>query len=38
MSKYKRPVALLNRVERDGILSWEGSARGYSNPKLPDFR
>lgn len=38
MSKYKRPVALLNRVERDGELSWEGSARGYSNPKLPDFR
>ena len=38
MSKYKRPVALLNRVEKDGQISWEGSARGYSNPKLSDFR
>ena len=38
MSKYKRPVALLNKIDHDGEISWEGSARGYSNPKLPDFR
>ena len=39
MSKYQRPVAILNKCEdEDGNITWEGSARGYEKSKLKDFR
>lgn len=38
MSKYKRPVAILSKTERDGVEAWEGSARGYEKSKMNDFR
>lgn len=39
MAKYQRPVLLLNQVVNDeGVVSWEGSARGYSESSLTDFR
>lgn len=38
MSKYKRPVVLLSKVEHDGQIAWEGSARGYEKSKMRDFR
>ena len=39
MSKYKRPVFMLNKCEHeDGTITWEGSARGYEKSKLNDLR
>lgn len=39
MAKYQRPVLLLNQVvNEEGVVSWEGSARGYSESSLTDFR
>ena len=38
MSKYKRPVAILNKVEENGKVAWMGSARGYEKSKMNDFR
>lgn len=38
MSKYQRPVLLLNETEQDGKICWEGSARGYEKSSLKDFR
>ena len=38
MSKYKRPVAILSKTEKDGKIAWEGSARGYEKSKMNDFR
>lgn len=38
MSKYKRPVAILSKTEKDGKIVWEGSARGYEKSKMNDFR
>ena len=39
MAKYQRPVLLLNkREDENGVVSWEGSARGYELSKLSDFR
>lgn len=39
MSKYKRPVLMLNKCEQeDGSVTWEGSARGYEKSKLNDLR
>jgi single-stranded-DNA-specific exonuclease len=39
MSKYQRPVLLLNRVNKDdGSICWEGSGRGCNKSKLNDFR
>lgn len=37
-SKYKRPVAILNKSIKDGRLAWEGSGRGYERSKLADFK
>lgn len=37
-SKYKRPVAILNKVTKDGKVAWEGSGRGYERSKLADFK
>ena len=42
MAKYQRPVALLLPIviEQNGekIKAWSGSARGYENSQLKDFR
>lgn len=38
MSKYQRPVLLLNETEQDSKICWEGSARGYEKSNLKDFR
>jgi single-stranded-DNA-specific exonuclease len=39
MSKYQRPVLLLNRVVNDdGTISWEGSGRGYDKSKFDNLR
>lgn len=38
MSKYQRPVLLLNETEQDNKICWEGSARGYEKSNLKDFR
>ena len=38
MSKYQRPVLLLNETEQDSKICWEGSARGYEKSSLKDFR
>ena len=38
MSKYQRPVLLLNETIQDNQICWEGSARGYDKSSLKDFR
>lgn len=39
MSKYQRPTALLFPVQiSDGVMGYEGSARGYEKSKLRDFK
>lgn len=38
MSKYQRPVIILNKSEDNGRTNWEGSARGYDKSKLKDFK
>ena len=35
---YHRPCLLLNEVEEDGILKWQGSGRGYDKANLGGFR
>ena len=38
-SKYQRPTLLLNkRVSEEGVISWEGSGRNYSNSPIESFR
>lgn len=39
MSKYQRPVLLLNKVVTDGgTISWEGSGRGYDKSRFDNLR
>ena len=39
MAKYQRPVLLLNKVvSDDGVISWEGSGRGYEKSKFDNLR
>ena len=39
MAKYQRPVLLLNRmVNEEGVISWEGSGRGYDKSKFDNLR
>ncbi len=39
MSKYQRPVLLLNKVVTDGgTVSWEGSGRGYDKSRFDNLR
>ena len=39
MSKYQRPVLLLNKVvNEDGTITWEGSGRGYDKSKFDNLR
>ena len=38
-SKYQRPTLLLNkRINEEGVISWEGSGRNYSNSPIESFR
>ena len=37
-NKYQRPTLVLNRCEEDGIVTYLGSGRNYSNSPLKDFR
>lgn len=38
-SKYQRPTLLLNKkVNEEGVISWEGSGRNYSNSPIESFR
>lgn len=38
MAKYQRPVALLNKFEREDGVYYSGSARGYDKSRMKDFR
>ena len=38
MSKYQRPVLLLNKVVNEKVISWEGSGRGYDKSKFDNLR
>jgi single-stranded DNA-specific DHH superfamily exonuclease len=38
MSEYQRPVLLLNRVEREDGIYYEGSARNVGHSKFDNFR
>lgn len=38
MAKYQRPVLLLNRVEDENRIKWEGSGRGYDKSRFKDLR
>ena len=39
MAKYQRPVLILNQViSDDGVISWEGSGRGYDKSKFDNLR
>lgn len=38
-SKYQRPTLLLNKkINEEGVISWEGSGRNYSNSPIESFR
>ena len=40
MAKYQRPVLILNKVinEDTGVVSWEGSGRGYDKSRFDNLR
>ena len=38
MSKYQRPVLILNYIKTDEGVFWVGSGRGFEKSKLKDFR
>lgn len=38
MSKYQRPVLILRKTNRDDIVRWEGSGRGYSKSGFDNFQ
>lgn len=38
MAKYQKPVLILNRVEKEDGIYWEGSGRGPSKTKLESFK
>lgn len=37
-NKYHRPTLVLNKCEEDDEIIWSGSARGYNNSPIKDFR
>lgn len=38
-SKYQKPTLLLNKkINEEGVISWEGSGRNYSNSPIESFR
>lgn len=38
MAKYQRPCCILTRVEEEGQVSYQGSARGYDKGGVTDFK
>lgn len=36
-NKYQRPTLILRETNREGVKSWEGSARSYNFPDFKDF-
>lgn len=38
MAKYQRPCCILTRVDEDGKISYQGSARGYDKGGVTDFK
>ena len=38
MAKYQRPCCILTRVEEDGIISYQGSARGCDKVGITEFK
>jgi single-stranded-DNA-specific exonuclease len=38
MAEYQRPVALLNKVNKDGATFWEGSCRNYDKSAFTNFK
>lgn len=37
MAKYQRPCCILTLVDNDGVLSYQGSARGYTKTGISNF-
>ena len=37
MSKYQRPVLILNKTIREEEIWWEGSGRGYDKSTFKNF-
>ena len=38
MSRYQRPVLILNQKKDEDGITWEGSGRGYEKSRLSNFR
>ena len=38
MSRYQRPVLILNQKKNEDGITWEGSGRGYEKSRLSNFR
>ena len=38
MAKYQRPTCVLTKVEDDGVISYQGSARGCDKTGISDFK
>jgi single-stranded-DNA-specific exonuclease len=38
MGKYKRPVLLLNEIQNENTITWEGSARNYDKSEFKTFK
>lgn len=38
MAKYQRPVCVLTKVTKDGVVSYQGSARGYDAGGINNFK
>lgn len=38
MNKYQRPTLVLNEVQKEDGIYWEGSGRGYDKSELKDFK
>ena len=38
MSRYQRPVLILNQKKDEDGIAWEGSGRGYEKSRLSNFR
>ena len=38
MAEYKRPTFILTKRDKDGVITWEGSARAFPTAVIPDWR
>lgn len=38
MAKYQRPCCILTKVDKDGVVSYQGSARGYDKGGITNFK